>query len=105
MLSLENSRRLLAIYQAMADAARANDWDRLGELGRQGDELRRQAAASQGTPAPGEEVDLAATIRRILELDGEIRTHAEPAYESTRKLLSGAVQHRNVRNAYGSLGG
>lgn len=107
MLTLENGSKLLALYDAMAQAARANDWERLAALGADADALRK-AASSDIRPAstlmPQDQERLAMTIRRILELEREIREHAEPALESTRKLLSSSVQGRNVRNAYGSAG-
>ena len=53
----------------------------------------------------GEQIALAASIRSILALEREIRTHVEPMLESTRKLLSTTVRDKAVRNAYGNLGG
>ena len=42
-------------------------------------------------------------IRRILALDSEIRLHTDPFLAAVRKLLSGGVRDRAVRNAYGAL--
>ncbi len=104
MLTPTDCATLLKHYEAMADAARANDWDRLIELETLTVAIRN--AANHPLPPlseiPQEQQEMAATIRRILELDAEIRTHAGPFLESTRKLLSGAVQDRRVRAAYGA---
>lgn len=105
MLTPDAANRLLALYEAMAQAARDNDWERLDSLGAQAVSVRDAAAADRASPAAlaaQAQQDLAATIRRILELESEIRTHAEPALDSTRKLLSSSVRDRNVRNAYGN---
>lgn len=105
MLTPDAATRLLALYEAMAQAAHDNDWERLDSLGTQAASLRAAAAADRSSPdglSPESQQDLAVTIRRILELEGEIRIHAEPALESTRKLLSSSVRDRNVRNAYGN---
>lgn len=106
MLRPETCRQLLALYEAMAEAARANDWDRLAELEAASAQLRDAAiAAPAAATAIADEAqrDMAAMIGRMLELDAEIRTHALPFLESTRKLLSGTVRDRNVRKAYGSV--
>ncbi|THF65704.1 flagellar protein FliT [Pseudothauera nasutitermitis] len=106
MLTSTEANRLLSLYEAMLGVARDNDWDRLAELQQQAADLRDQSQARaplELTHADQEAVT--ATLQRILELDREIRTHAEPALESTRKLLSGSVLDRNVRNAYGKFGG
>ena len=103
---------LLARYEAMAEAARANDWDRLSALEREAAELRdaaragADAAADTATLAtlPAAEAEsLRAGIERLLALDAEIRTHADPFLASVRKLLSAGRQERTVRNAYGAL--
>ncbi|MBR0564541.1 flagellar protein FliT [Azoarcus sp. L1K30] len=106
MLTLEASNQLLSAYEAMALAAQQNDWDRLAELGRTAEEIRRaaQRAAVPVDQSPVNMEQIAKTVSRILELDQEIRIHAEPALESTRKLLSGAVRDNAVRNAYGNSG-
>lgn len=107
MLSLDAANELLGLYQGMVDAARENDWDGLGELQVSAAKVRTKASSAQGAPVltPDEQTLLATTISRILELDGEIRTHAEPARDSMRKLLSGSVKDRVVRDAYGSAAG
>ena len=103
---------LLARYEAMAEAARANDWDRLSALEREAAELRdaaragADAAADTATLAtlPAAEAEsLRAGIERLLALDAEIRTHADPFLASVRKLLSAGRQERTMRNAYGAL--
>ena len=99
---------LLARYEAMAEAARANDWDRLSALEREAAELREMArtgaeAATLATLPAAEAVLLRAGIERLLALDAEIRTHTDPFLASVRKLLAGGRQERAVRNAYGAL--
>ncbi len=103
---------LLIRYEAMAEAARANDWDRLSVLEREASALREaaragadaasNAAALDALPA-GEAAALRAGIERLLALDAEIRSHADPFLASVRKLLAGGRQERAVRNAYGAL--
>ena len=103
---------LLARYEAMADAARANDWDRLAVLEREAAALRdtarlntdaaADAAAIAALPAD-EAAALRAGIERLLALDAEIRIHTDPFLASVRKLLAGGRQERAVRNAYGAL--
>lgn len=108
MLSPENAARMLEIYQAMARAALENDWEKLAGLERGAAAIRTaNPAAPDGEPPllPDQQVALAQAIQRILELDREIRAHAEPALDSTRKLLSGTVKGRSMRDAYGRFGG
>ncbi len=106
MLTLDDCMTLLQHYEAMAVAARSNDWDKLVELETLTAAVRDKAnhpfPPSSGEPQMQQE--MAAAIQRILELDVEIRIHAEPFLESTRKLLSGTVQDRRVRTTYGALG-
>jgi flagellar protein FliT len=112
MLSRPTLDALLACYEAMAEAARANDWDRLSALERDAAALRDTARAGADAAAdaaalaslPGAEADaLRAGIERLLALDAEIRTHADPFLASVRKLLAGGRRERAVRNAYGAL--
>jgi len=106
MLTTHDIDTLLARYEAMADAARANDWDRLAAEEREVAALRQafiDRAATSALPADG--AVLAAGIHRILELDGEIRTHTDPFLAAVRKLLSGGVRDRAVRSAYSALEG
>lgn len=103
---------LLARYEAMAEAARANDWDRLAALEREAAALRdtvrlgtdatADAAAMAALP-PNDADALRSRIERILALDAEIRSHTDPFLASVRKLLAGGRQERAVRNAYGAL--
>lgn len=102
---------LLARYEAMAEAARANAWDELAALEREAAALREamraggeasDAAAMAALPEP-EARALASRIEHILALDAEIRSHTDPFLASVRKLLSGNSRERAVRNAYGSL--
>ena len=111
MLSTADLDALLDRYTAMAEAARANDWDRLSALEREASGLREafQAAAGPDDAAriaalpPAEADALRSRIERILALDAEIRSHTDPFLASVRKLLAGGRQERAVRNAYGAL--
>lgn len=112
MLTRPTLDALLARYEAMAEAARANDWDRLAALEREAAELRETARtgadaatdAAALTALPAAEAESVRTgIERILALDAEIRIHADPFLASVRKLLAGGRQERAVRNAYGAL--
>ena len=103
---------LLTRYEAMAEAARANDWDRLAALELEAAALRDTArlgadatadAAAMAALPPGEAAALRAGIGHLLALDAEIRTHTDPFLASVRKLLAGGRQERAVRNAYGAL--
>ena len=103
---------LLTRYEAMAEAARANDWDRLAALELEAAALRDTARAGADAAAesaalatlPAAEADaLRVGIERLLALDAEIRTHTDPFLASVRKLLAGGRQERAVRNAYGAL--
>lgn len=106
MLTPALATELLRRYETMLEAARGNDWERLGALGDEAAALREQAAATPGDPAKLPDADrqaLATTIARILEIEREILSHAEPALESTRKLLSSTVRGRSMRAAYGKV--
>lgn len=101
--------KLIAHYEAMAEAARANDWDRLSALEREAAALRdtaragADAAAAQPPLPAADAAALRPGIERLLALDAEIRTHADPFLASVRKLLSAGRQERAVRGAYGAL--
>lgn len=104
MLTPQDIDTLLTRYEAMADAARANDWDRLAAEEREAAALRQAFIDRAATaPLPADAAVLAAGIHRILELDGEIRTHTDPFLSAVRKLLSGGVRDRAVRSAYSAL--
>ncbi|HRQ59765.1 MAG TPA: flagellar protein FliT [Azoarcus taiwanensis] len=111
MLSPADLDALLDRYQAMAEAARANDWERLSALEREAAALREafQAAAGPEDAArmaalpPDEAGALRSRIERILALDAEIRSHTDPFLASVRKLLAGGRQERAVQKAYGAL--
>lgn len=95
---------LAAQYAAMAEAAVANDWERLTELELGARALRERIQRSPGDVPQNDHERVATLIHRILELDAEVRAHAEPVLESTRTLLTGAVQGNNMRKAYGAFG-
>ena len=103
---------LLAHYEAMAEAARANDWERLTAVEREAAALRLQlqadADAANDADAlsqlpPAEAAALREGIEGLLALDAEIRSHADHFLSSVRKLLTTERQARAVRNAYGAL--
>ena len=103
---------LLTHYEAMAEAARANDWDRLSTVEREAAALRAQLQAGADAVRdanalshlpPAEAAALREGIERLLALDAEIRSHADPFLSSVRKLLSTERQARAVRSAYGAL--
>ena len=52
---------------------------------------------------PAEAAALREGIERLLALDAEIRSHADPFLSSVRKLLTTERQARAVRSAYGAL--
>ncbi|WP_435750298.1 flagellar protein FliT [Thauera sp. AutoDN2] len=103
MLTLDTARTLLSLYRQMHDAAEAGDWEALADLERQASTLRALAESPVEAAAPSEEdtAELQRLIADILELDRQIRLHAEPALESTRKLISSSVKGRALRDAYG----
>lgn len=110
MLTQAELDTLLAGYEAMAAAARANDWSQLAALEAELARLRNavmvrtaQADANAAALPAEQQQALAAGIARILELDAEIRTHTDPFLASARKFLSGRSRERAVRNAYTTL--
>jgi hypothetical protein len=101
ILSLAEGRSLLALYEAMVETARTQDWERLAEIERQAAELRDAAISSPSAPADVEDVEeLSALLTRIQRLDHEIRNQVEPACEQARQQLSVEVKDRVVRKAY-----
>ncbi|PKO56709.1 MAG: flagellar protein FliT [Betaproteobacteria bacterium HGW-Betaproteobacteria-21] len=111
MLTQTELDTLLALYEAMADAAQANAWDTLATLEREAATLRSAFRARDQSTDPDTMAALAAPeadalrsrIERILVLDGEIRAHTDPFLVSVRKLLSTDTRSRAMRNAYGAL--
>ena len=103
MLTPTVARELLALYQQMYAAAESGDWDSLADFEREAAAVRRTAEKNSQPVAlsPDDAAMLQQLITEILDLDRAIRLHAEPALESTRKLLSGSVKGRAMRNAYG----
>lgn len=114
MLTLPTLAALLDRYEAMAVAARANDWECLSALERDAAALREAARAGADARAtddatalaklpPADAAKLREGVERLLALDAEIRSHTDPFLSSVRKLLSAGRQERAVRNAYGAL--
>ncbi len=73
MLSRPTLDALLARYEAMADAARANDWDRLSALEREAAALRETARLSADAAAD------TAALATLREAWAEIRSQVQPA--------------------------
>ncbi len=111
MLNQTDLDALLALYEAMAEAARANEWDTLAALEREAaalrDAFRAQGRIESATTVAALTEDEAARLRsridRILALDAEIRTHTDPFLASVRKLLADNNRGRAMRDAYGAL--
>ena len=103
MLTPTVARELLALYQQMNAAAEAGDWDSLADFEREAAAVRDTAERNSQPVvlSPDDAAVLQQLVTEILDLDRAIRLHAEPALESTRKLLSGSVKGRAMRNAYG----
>lgn len=104
MSTLTMYETMSALAAQMAEAARANDWDRLVVLEKDCAGLaRRLETGERPTPLSGEErARKAALIRQILADDAEVRRHTEPWMENVRQLLGGAARERNMRRAYGA---
>lgn len=105
MLTPADLDALLERYEAMALAARANDWETLAALEREAAALRRQvmarnhaSAGAAGALPESVHAIVARGIERVLELDAEIRSHTDPFLASVRKLLNPA----SARSAEGS---
>ena len=113
MLTQTDLDALLAGYEAMAEAAQANDWDRVASLeagvaALRNSVMNRLRSAAPDSPSsadlPAEQQQaLADGIARIMALDAEIRSHTDPFLASARKFLSSQSRERAVRNAYGAL--
>lgn len=96
-----------AISARMAEAAAANDWDRLVLLERDCASLARRLEAD------GEAVKLTEAernrkielIHRILADDAQVRRHADPWMEHVRQFLGGGARGREMRRAYGAHAG
>ncbi|NCA72124.1 MAG: flagellar protein FliT [Sphingobacteriia bacterium] len=110
MLSVIELDSLVARYEAMAAAARAEDWDRLVALESDVAELRQKmqatatAASAQpiaGTMTESDVLEMTRRIEHVLALDAEIRAQVEPYLESLRRLLASRARDRALRRAYG----
>jgi flagellar protein FliT len=111
----ENEMSTLNLYESMsglsaqmADAARANDWDRLSTLEHQVSDLREQMvhldpqapSASLSETERRRKIEL---IKRMLADDREVRRHTDPWMDGVRQLLGGNVRGRAMRNAYTAM--
>ena len=110
MDSIKLYETMSGLTQQMVAAARAGNWDRLGELERDVAALRNQLSIADPVSKPlapteaqtrARKVEL---IQRMLADDREIRSYTEPWMSSVRRLLFGDARARNVRMAYQSPG-
>jgi len=108
--SLSLFEKMSEISGLMAEAAQANDWDKLSQLESQVAAMRneladrdRQAPRANMALSEGERRRKAELIKRILADDREVRRHTEPWMEDVRKLLGGNSRGRAMRAAYGAI--
>ncbi|MDR0563709.1 MAG: flagellar protein FliT [Azoarcus sp.] len=103
ILTLEEGRALLSLYEVMVQTARAHDWARLTEIEHQAAAIRDAVLASPSVsqPQPDNVEELKALLIQIQRLDHEIRSQVEPAREEARQQLAAEVKGRTVRTAYG----
>jgi flagellar protein FliT len=101
LLSLEDGHALLNLYEAMLEAARAHDWDRLSDMERQTTVICESSLHPATQRTAEERVELGNVLTRIQHLDHEIRTHLEPARDEARQQLAMEVKSHAVRTAYG----
>jgi flagellar protein FliT len=93
----------------MVEAARDNDWNRLGalefEIRKIRDELQVLEPAERpiGPLSEPERLRKVELIKRILADDREVRLHTEPWMDGVRRLLGGGARHRAMRAAYGAM--
>ena len=104
ILSLEECRALLSLYEGMLDVARAQDWERLSRIESQAAAIRDTALTRSPVPSKAENVEeLTQLLTRIQRLDHDIRSQTEPAREEARRQLAVEVKDRAVREAYGNV--
>lgn len=102
-MSLQAYQRMHAISAAMAEAARAQRWDRLAELEAGIARLRETlAATAPGALDPQERAAKVRLIHAILENDAEVRRHTEPWMDHVRAFLAAGARDRELRRAYGA---
>ncbi|GAA5159779.1 flagellar protein FliT [Viridibacterium curvum] len=104
---LEHYETMCRISIMMLEAARQNDWTRLGLLEAEVAGLRDhlQALGEAGKPSELSESQRARKrelIQLMLDHDREIRQHTEPWMASMRRLFAGASIEKNLRKAYGT---
>jgi len=96
MFPLHLYETMCDVSMRMADAARANDWDRLTALEKDISCLRDSLAAcdplvASVTLSAEERACKVQLIQRILAEDAEVRTYTEPWMNRVRKYL-GAIE-------------
>lgn len=107
MNTMELFESMHEVSATMAEAARANDWERLATLERDMAAARtaltrRDADADTVDPASSDSelARKANLISAILENTLEVRQHVDPWMHSARKLLSEGARGRAIRAAY-----
>lgn len=101
---------ILTLSSDMLVAARQSDWIQLCALEKRVAALREQLKEDD-PPSANTWAGLSSEwrehkvelIRRILDLDRQIREYAEPQLETLRKLLSGHRQGRSMTRAYSAM--
>ena len=104
ILSLEECRALLSLYETMLEVARTQDWEHLTRIETQAAAIRNTALARSPVPPEAENIEeLTQLLTRIQRLDHDIRGQTEPAREEARRQLAVEVKDRAVREAYGNV--
>lgn len=105
MKIIEHYEEMLSLSQQMAQAAEANEWDRLIELERGVASIRQQLeivdpVAQPAALSPSDQSLKRTLIQEILRLDRVVRTHTEAWMDSAKIMLGHAKQERDLRAAY-----
>ncbi|MFT3737099.1 MAG: flagellar protein FliT [Rhodocyclaceae bacterium] len=104
---LEHYESMCRISIMMLEAARENDWTRLGLLEAEVAGLRDHLqaigeAGKQPQLSDAQRERKRELIQLMLDHDREIRQHTEPWMASMRKLFAGAHVEKNLRKVYGT---
>lgn len=91
-----------ALSRQMVEAARANDWNALGQLEHSVAALRESLRADDDNSClnNAEIESKIQLIQRILADDAEVRRHTEPWMEQVRQFLGGNAKRRKVERTY-----
>jgi len=92
---LADYHRVEGLCQAMLEAARRDDWDKVGDLQSASrsliEALRDQPQSPLPTAALREKLRI---MRRILLIDGELRRLAEPWQEGLERMFAPPLERR-----------